>query len=155
MKPKPFGSEAAMSRTLDPLRLVVDALGYSRWHVWQASEVEGLFGVPDHLLVFWKPSPRGGLIRRAVACELKLLSWRRALIQAYRYKAFAHYSLVVVDSAYAHRPRRAIDEFKRANVGLVAFSRNGAATWLNRPRFEHPYSEPHRRSLAHVVCLNA
>jgi hypothetical protein len=155
MKPESFASEAMMSQALDPKRLFAKSLGYGQWHVWHATEVEGLFGVPDHLLVFWKATPRGGLTQRAVACELKLLSWRRALIQAYRYKAFAHYAVVVVDSAYAHRPKRALEEFKRANVGLVSFSRDGSANWLNRPRFEHPYCEPMRRSLSNIVSCNA
>jgi hypothetical protein len=60
--------------------------------------------------------------QKIVGIEAKLKNWQRALTQAYRYKHFSNCVYVVLDEHYARPAIKAIDEFKRFNVGLVSIS---------------------------------
>jgi len=140
-----FHSEQSMSEIFPAKTIFASAFGYADWSVWQAEETKGLFGVPDHLLIFWKNVGGDRSLFRTVACEMKLANWNRALTQAFRYKAFADYSVVVMDNLYVHRAEKQFKRFKSANVGLAALLPDGSLEWLYRPKYQVPYSNPIRR----------
>ncbi|MDP2983663.1 MAG: hypothetical protein Q8O92_10090 [Candidatus Latescibacter sp.] len=121
-------------------------LRYRDWESWKINEAKGLFGIPDQIVVFWKPYLTGKVVYRTVACEMKRENWQRALTQAYRYKSFAHYSIVILDAFYVHRAKKALDEFRNANIGLAGLSCDGILKWYYCPRFQIPYSEPMTRT---------
>jgi hypothetical protein len=146
-----FQSEQLMTKFFRPLDSLGVTFGYEQWMKWQTMETKGLFGVPDHLVVFWKNSRQKHPLYRTIACEMKLIYWRRALVQAYRYKAFAHYSIVVMDRAYVHRASKYTEEFQKANVGLAALSTDSSLEWIYRPRYQTPYSEPVHRLLRQAL----
>ena len=115
------------------------ALGYSSWAVWQERELSGLFGIPDLVLGFVKTHANGHRTIRTYAFEMKLANWKRALVQAYKYAAFAHYPFVVMDHKHVHRALRNIGMFHRSNVGLMSIDPSGAVYVHSRPRFRKPY----------------
>jgi len=71
-------------------------------------EVSGFFGIPDVVLK----------AEKVVAVEYKLSNWKRALIQAFKYKNFANAAYVLLDKDFSHRAVRNIDSFKRSKIGL-------------------------------------
>lgn len=60
-----------------------------------------------------------------VAFEAKLKTWRSALDQAYRSRAFAHRSYVVLPIRVAEQAMRFEPEFRRRGVGICAMSDDG------------------------------
>lgn len=60
--------------------------------------------------------------QKIIGIEAKLKNWQRALTQAYRYKHFSNCVYVVLDEHFVGPAIKAIDEFKRFNVGLVSMS---------------------------------
>lgn len=76
--------------------------------------------------------------KKSIAIEAKLKNWKRALMQAYRYKWFADYSYVVLDHAYIKVAIENIDMFKRYNIGLISVSFEGEIFKHNIPRREKP-----------------
>jgi hypothetical protein len=124
---------------------------YQDWESWEAHELQGLVGVPDKFLVLWKSTCSGNRVIRTIAFEIKRDNWRRALVQAYRYLAFADYSFVVMDAAFVHRPITAIDQFKRANIGLLSVSKTGEVEWHYTPRLSRPYSDSARTFLREAI----
>ena len=56
------------------------------------------------------------------AFELKISDWRRAMMQAHRYRYFANSSIVVLHSDKLKNALEYIDTFKKINVGLWAFN---------------------------------
>lgn len=113
----------------------------SDWIRWGAREVGGLFGVPDVVIAFGKITSDGRRIIRTLAFEMKIKHWRRALAQAFRYSAFAHYSYVVLDEAFAHSAIPNIEFFRKANIGLLSIDVYSNITWHHRPRYQKPYSQ--------------
>lgn len=73
------------------------------------------------------------------AIEAKLKNWKRALQQAYRYKWFAEYSYVVMDSFYSKSAIKNIDQFKKYNVGLASISPLGEIVRHFSPVLEKPF----------------
>ena len=71
------------------------------------------------------------------AIEAKLRDWQRALIQAARYRAFAHRSWVLLDEATIKPAIARLDRFKDLNVGLVSLSTDGII---------HHYYMPEKRT---------
>lgn len=84
-----------------------------------------------------QPQP---LVREITAIEAKLGDWRRALAQAYRHLVFAHRSWVLLDTGRASPAIRALDEFRRRNVGLLTLSPNGRPTVRFSPLRRKPKS---------------
>lgn len=62
---------------------------------------------------------------QVVAIEAKLRDWRRALVQAYRYREFSSESWVVLDHARIAPAFRARDVFQASGIGLSSFSTDG------------------------------
>jgi len=56
------------------------------------------------------------------AFELKISDWRRAMMQAHRYRYFANSSIVVLHSDKLKNAFEYIDTFKKINVGLWTFN---------------------------------
>lgn len=107
---------------------------------WEAREVEGLFGIPDFMIAYGRVSSEGCKEIKAIAFEMKIKNWRRALTQAYRYSAFAHYSYVIMDEAFCRPAIQNIDMFQKSNIGLLSIDINSQLRWYHRPRYQDPYS---------------
>ena len=58
------------------------------------------------------------------AFEFKLSNWRRAIMQASRYKFFANVSIVVLPIEKCGSPLKYINNFKKVRVGLWGFDKN-------------------------------
>lgn len=89
-------------------------------------EPNGLFGIPDIMIND----------NEIISIEAKLKNWKRALIQAYKYRSFSKKSYVFMDIDYIDVPLRNIDEFKKYNIGLGGVSNKGI----------HIYHEPEERT---------
>lgn len=66
---------------------------FSKNQVAVLKQVRGIVGIPDFVLL--DNAPRSRII---VAVELKMTDWRRALLQAYKYRTFSHLSVVLMDA---------------------------------------------------------
>jgi hypothetical protein len=85
-------------------------------------EPGGLFGVPDLVIA----SLGGSCCEvKAFAFEMKLSNWQRALVQAFRYRAFAEMSFVVMDHNRIKPALACISRFKKAHIGLLSFNTEG------------------------------
>ncbi len=93
------------------------------------------FGISDFVVVSWDPKKLKGkksvsdvtdFLRVAVpvlrAFELKISNWRKALMQASRYKYFANVSIVVLPTEKLKIASNYLATFKAINVGLWGFS---------------------------------
>lgn len=116
-------------------------LGYEDWGRWSGTEVPGLFGVPDVMIAYGKRNRRGDRLLRVHTFEMKLSDWRKALVQAFRYQAFSHYTYVVMDHFYVGRALSNLEEFERTNIGLLSVNTSGGVSWYHRPRYRRPYSD--------------
>lgn len=103
-------------------------------------EPKGLFGIPDVMLVHIE-SIDGKIEKEAIAFELKLKQWKRALVQAYKYRAFAELSYVILDHSHINPALKNIDLFISANIGLVSVNETGEVLTHFEPKSEIPYSE--------------
>lgn len=141
-----FKSESDISQVFSIESWIREKFRYNDWHSWKVNELTGLFGIPDHVAIFWKRDILGRRIQRTFSFEMKKNNWRRALVQAYRYASFSEYSFVVLDHYYVHRALAHLDEFQNANIGLISISVDGEVFWHVRPRYRAPYSR-HMRQL--------
>ena len=114
-----------------------------------ATEVRGLFGVPDLIAASISDSDRE--TKRSLAFEMKLSDWRRALVQAFRYKAFASTSYVVIDDSRSATALQHAKEFARANVGLIGLGRGRMTIYL-QPVEEPPFCDQLRNRLQNWVA---
>lgn len=78
------------------------------------------------------------VFRNTFAVEAKLKDWKRALKQAYRYKWFAEYSYVVLDSHYSKSALNNIQAFEKHNVGLASISVDGKLIRHFNPQRQKP-----------------
>lgn len=127
-------------------------------------EFKGYFGIPDLVIFDVNEDNSIAPLGKAVAIELKLSNWKRAIEQAYRYKAFADLSLVVIDASRIKPVLDHIDYFKKSRIGLVSFSVNGDLDEIFLPPLEVPYATNLRDKLERLdfyqyqqiaeVCLN-
>lgn len=78
-----------------------------------------MFGRPDAVWTTLDLSDGHWICGETTAMEMKLRNWRRALIQAFRYRAFANCAFVVLDAANARPALQNIDLFRRSSVGLI------------------------------------
>lgn len=97
-------------------------------------EPKGLFGIPDLLVINGKQPDE------IISIEFKLRNWKRALRQAFKYKAFSHYSYVVLDHYYAGPAIKNVKSFKRSNIGLISIQRDCFLVHFY-PMIEEPYQE--------------
>lgn len=114
-------------------------------------EPKGLFGIPDLLIVrSHKPNAKRASI---IAFEMKLKNWKRALIQAFKYRAFSNKSYVVIDEDKAHLALRNLEKFHRSNIGLLSVSTNGEVISYFEPSFDYPFCDHYRQKLANLVSF--
>lgn len=57
-----------------------------------------------------------------VSIEAKLKNWKRALLQATRYKRFSDYSFVLLDKKHSKTAIEHIQHFEKNNVGLIVMN---------------------------------
>lgn len=79
------------------------------------------------------------LFKSNFAIEAKLKDWKRAIKQAYRYRWFAEYSYVVLDSHYSKAALNNLDEFKKYNVGLATINPEGQLVRHFNPTRQKPF----------------
>ena len=104
-------------------------------------EPKGLFGIPDLVIVNANPCLAScGKQLRVFAFEMKLSNWRRALIQAFKYRAFAHCSIVLIDADHVGPAISHLDQFRKSRIGLLSIADDGHLRIHNRPSFSAPYS---------------
>jgi hypothetical protein len=99
-------------------------------------ECKGLFGIPDYVVVENDKNE----LKNIVAIELKIKNWKRALIQAFKYKSFAHKSIVVIDENFKHRALKNIEDFKRLKIGLASFNSGKEFVIHYMPEQDNPFS---------------
>lgn len=92
--------------------------------------------------------------KKSIAIEAKLKNWKRALMQAYRYKWFADYSYVVLDNAHMKSAVENICLFKQYNIGLVSISIEGDFTKHFVPRKEKPIDAKMQILLSEAMLYN-
>ena len=122
-----YKSEKSMSRDFESY--LKSHLGSTYYKEWQ-----GLFGVPDYVCF-----DKQGEDIQVVSFELKLTDWRRAMVQAFRYKSFSHLSYVVMPSGGVENARLHSDEFLQYGIGLMAFGPEGLHV-ICEPMPSMPYS---------------
>lgn len=76
------------------------------------------------------------------AFELEALNWKRALLQAVLYKAFANYVVVVLPYAEEESISIKLEYFVELNVGVILFDKETLAyKWLRRPLKDNALSK--------------
>jgi hypothetical protein len=120
--------------------------------LYQRTEVRGLFGIPDLLAV---QAPRPLAKRRtalnSIAFEMKLSDWRRGLAQAFRYRSFATFSILVLDNTRTKSAVANADRFRRANIGLIGLNVDGSYDVYVWPEPEKPFSKRLHAAMAEIV----
>lgn len=110
------------------------------------------FGITDLLAVAWtrvgtESFPSAEAFARVAkptcrAFELKLTDWRKALLQASRYRSFAHQAIVVVPPAIATLANGYLRTFKMIHVGLWSFDpASEQISVYHTPRRHNPRSK--------------
>ena len=90
----------------------------------------GLFGIPDIMINN----------KEIISIEEKLKNWKRALIQAYRYRSFSKKAYVFMDNDYIDAPLENIKEFKKFNIGLAGVSNEKIEIYYE-PEEKEPFSK--------------
>jgi hypothetical protein len=123
------------------------------------------YGIADLVWITWHSSVNPGDMTaigmterpkfRVMAFELKLVDWRKALQQAFRYSYFANLSVVVLPPSVAQRAKLRLSDFRHLRVGLWAFdSTTRRITRLFTPRQGQPRSQSaQRRAIASLMAL--
>ncbi len=119
------------------MRNIVDVLKYP---TYAYAEPKGLFGIPDLVVANVKHKNGQAKIIRSFAFEMKLSNWKRAITQAYRYRAFANLVYVVIDRYFLKPALENLDDFLRSNIGLISIDQSGILHLHHAPIFEAPYS---------------
>lgn len=91
-------------------------------------------------------------LKETIAIEAKLQDWKKGLYQAYRYKWFAEESYLAIYEKNLSRPLKALEQFKKLNVGLMSVGRNGVEI-IFKPTPEEPYSKA-MRALSYEKILS-
>jgi len=85
------------------------------------------YGIVDFLVMSFKKQKQTNKIyyrpHTIYSFEIKLKDWRKALSQAYRYKYFSHYSIVVLPDKRINSSTIPIDTFKSLNIGLWGYDK--------------------------------
>lgn len=89
--------------------------------------------------------------KKNIAFEAKLRNWKKAVMQAYRYKWFADYSYVVLDEAHSKVAIENLPLFKKLNVGLMTISVNGVIKNHYHPKKQKPLDPTMQMLLSEVI----
>lgn len=107
-------------------------------------ELNGFFGIPDYVI---SEPIEGTNDFYVVAIELKLSNWKKAMIQAFRYRNFANKSFVILDERYVHRAIKNQLLFQQYNIGLASFNIKEELRIHFLPSHNIPYSLKDIKSL--------
>ncbi|KAB7731817.1 hypothetical protein F5984_06210 [Rudanella paleaurantiibacter] len=88
--------------------------------------------------IFYLKKDYNQITKKSIAIEAKLKNWRRALVQAYRYRWFASESYVVMDRLHINAAIKSISEFEKFNIGLAEIDTCGRVITHFRPYEERP-----------------
>ena len=83
--------------------------------------------------------------------KYELRNWKKALMQAYRYKWFADYSYVVLDEAHSKAAIENLPLFEKLNVGLLTISISGVIKKYYHPKKQKPLDPTMQMLLSEVV----
>jgi len=123
-------------------------------NVFQRTEVQGLFGVPDLLAATAGSEQKEDASSiTSIAFEMKLSDWRRGLAQAFRYRSFATTSFLVIDDSRSSRAVANVERFQRANVGLIGVKTDGSFRIYVWPRQEEPFSPDLQAALWEIISV--
>ena len=89
--------------------------------------------------------------KKNIAFEAKLRHWKKALMQAYRYKWFADYSYVVLDEAHSKAAIENLPLFEKLNVGLLTISIDGVIKKYYHPKKQKPLDPTMQMLLSEVL----
>jgi len=124
------------------------------------------YGIADLVAVRWNPR-RASVTKPPLepevfvklvnptlcAFEVKLRDWRRALMQANRYRFFAHVAVVVLPETICHRALEHIDTFRMVGVGLWSFDpKTNCITRHFTPRPVAPLDPRHEVRVLRLVA---
>jgi hypothetical protein len=143
-----MGELQQRQRSLPARELRVEGFGIADfiWFSWQSNENkdEGS-GLGLH-------SAKCSEKRTLLAFELKMLDWRKALGQAYRYRYFADGAFVVLPPRAAEKAKQFLSTFKVLETGLWSFDRTDSViNEIYTPRTKKPLSESARaRAMAAI-----
>jgi hypothetical protein len=110
-------------------------------------EPKGLFGIPDLLIANQEKEKDGENCITVIAFEMKLRNWKRALCQAFRYRAFSNISYVVLDHAHTNSALKNIDKFQKSNIGLVSIDAEGVVHSHFEPFVDEPYCDNYENQI--------
>ena len=128
--PDEFASMSGVSRNTAMLTLRrYEAIGYCKRSIDKGFWVKVRQPVP--------------IVKKIIAIEAKLMDWKRAISQAYRYQRYASQSWVILDASRARGAIAAKKEFQRLNVGLKVLTQDGKAKTYFTPRALPPKSMLH------------
>ncbi|HPM02976.1 MAG TPA: hypothetical protein PK816_12550 [Candidatus Cloacimonadota bacterium] len=99
-------------------------------------ELKGINGIPDYVYLYYGNNDT----LKIISIELKLKNWKRAVIQAFKYKSFSHLSYVVIDKHFSKIAISKLEEFKKYNIGLATFDINSNFEIISHPIIDEPYS---------------
>jgi hypothetical protein len=86
------------------------------------------------------------VLESTISLEAKLHDWKRALVQAYRYRWFSNYSFVLLPSEKAVSAKSNIELFRRHDVGLVTIGTSGLFLHYCPVRRNRPANEAFLRA---------
>ncbi len=78
------------------------------------------------------------VLESTISLEAKLHDWRRALVQAYRYRHFSNYSFVLLPTKTSTGALNNLELFRQHDVGLVTLGTNGLCIHHSPTRRERP-----------------
>lgn len=99
-------------------------------------ECKGLFGIPDFVSYSKQEVPF-----LVYSFELKLADWKRATIQAFRYKSFSNVCYVVMPIDGISAAKSNLKVFEKYNIGLAQLDKRGAFEAIFKPTLDEPYSD--------------
>ncbi len=124
-----FTSEQEMSEWFEQFLLTKFGSSYIK-------ECKNLWGRPDYV-VYNKEEAQINI----VSFELKLCNWKRASMQAFKYKSFSHTVFVVLPENKIKVAKNNIGYFKQYNIGLAVFGKSDLFHVINEPNHSNPFSE--------------
>ena len=134
-----FRYEAELNQTIIDNNILSRSIGLRPSSGYSLQEVKGYFGIPDFVLYDLRKKTRKK--EKLYSFECKLRNWKRALIQAFRYKTFSGVSFVIMDLDHVKPAVENISEFEKSNIGLIGVGNDGEYEVFHQPEFEEPFTE--------------
>jgi len=135
-----FRTESGLFNQVINSQYFKELVNATRYPSVYCAEPKGLFGIPDLVVANFEEFSSDFRLKQTFAFEMKLSNWRRALIQAYKYQAFANLSYVVIDQTYVNRAIKNLGDFALYNVGLISVDHHGCFCIHHIPVFSNPFS---------------